>query len=84
MIPRSKVVNESIDPKCRTIYRNAHEYHINSLSLSSDGENFISTDDLRINLWHIDENKVVYNLLDLKSKISDDVEETITHSEFHP
>jgi serine/threonine-protein phosphatase 2A regulatory subunit B len=55
VLPRSKVINEALDPKCRHLYKNAHEYHINSLSLSPDGENFISADDLRVNLWNIDD-----------------------------
>jgi len=37
---------------CKQIYSNAHAYHINSLSLNSDSETFISADDLRINLWN--------------------------------
>ena len=37
----------------RKIYQNAHTYHIHSLSMNSDGETFISADDLRINLWNL-------------------------------
>lgn len=37
----------------RKIYANAHAYHINSLSVNSDGETYISADDLRINLWNL-------------------------------
>ena len=37
----------------RRIYSNAHAYHINSISLNSDGETYISSDDLRINLWNL-------------------------------
>jgi serine/threonine-protein phosphatase 2A regulatory subunit B len=36
----------------RKIYQNAHGYHINSISINSDDETFISADDLRINLWN--------------------------------
>jgi serine/threonine-protein phosphatase 2A regulatory subunit B len=36
----------------RKIYQNAHTYHIHSLSVNSDGETFLSADDLRINLWN--------------------------------
>lgn len=38
---------------CRS-FGNAHTYHINSIALSSDCETFISADDLRVNLWHLD------------------------------
>ena len=38
----------------KRIFANAHTYHINSISLNSDQETFMSADDLRINLWHIE------------------------------
>jgi serine/threonine-protein phosphatase 2A regulatory subunit B len=37
----------------RRVFANAHAYHINSISLNSDGETYISSDDLRINLWNL-------------------------------
>ncbi|RLO09148.1 hypothetical protein DYB28_000163 [Aphanomyces astaci] len=37
----------------KKVFANAHTYHINSIALNSDGETFISADDLRINLWHL-------------------------------
>lgn len=37
----------------KRIYANAHAYHINSISINSDGETYISADDLRINLWNL-------------------------------
>lgn len=41
-------------------YPNAHAYHINSLSVNVDGETFISADDLRINLWNLDNEHQVH------------------------
>lgn len=84
MIPRSKVVNESWEGKMRCFYRNGHEYHINSLSLASDGENFVSADDLRINIWNVEDNTCVYNVLDIKPTNIDELDEVISHCEFHP
>ena len=37
----------------RKIYQNAHAYHINSISVNSDCETYLSADDLRINLWNL-------------------------------
>jgi len=37
----------------RRVYANAHAYHINSISINSDSETFISADDLRVNLWNM-------------------------------
>jgi serine/threonine-protein phosphatase 2A regulatory subunit B len=38
----------------RRVFSNAHAYHINSISINSDGETYISADDLRINLWDLE------------------------------
>ena len=37
----------------RRCYKNAHSYHVNSISVCSDGQHFISADDLRVNLWNL-------------------------------
>src|SRR5690606_32733758 len=39
--------------KPKRVFEGAHAYNINSVSFNSDGETFISSDDLRINLWHV-------------------------------
>ena len=77
-------MNESWEGRYRQYYRNAHEHHINSLSVSPDGETFLSSDDLRINLWNVEDNSVVYNLVDIKPKSIDELDEIVTHCEFHP
>ena len=64
-LPRTKIVNEQWEGRLRNKYKNAHEHHINSLSLCPDGESFISSDDLRINIWNIEDSSTVYNVLDL-------------------
>jgi len=38
----------------RRVFANAHAYHINAISINSDGETYISADDLRINLWDLE------------------------------
>jgi serine/threonine-protein phosphatase 2A regulatory subunit B len=37
---------------------------------------------MRINLWNVEDNRTVFNIIDLKSK--EEADEVITHSEFHP
>lgn len=53
-IPRVVGTETLLATRCKRSYSNAHTYHINSIALSSDCETFISADDLRINLWHLD------------------------------
>lgn len=54
------------------------------MSCSPDCENFISADDLRVNLWNIDNNIVAFNLVDLKPPNIEELSEVITHVEYHP
>jgi serine/threonine-protein phosphatase 2A regulatory subunit B len=50
---QDKSTSNMIAATPRRIFANAHAYHINSISLNSDGETYISSDDLRINLWNL-------------------------------
>ncbi|KNC77492.1 protein phosphatase PP2A regulatory subunit B [Sphaeroforma arctica JP610] len=68
----------------RRVYPNAHAYHINSISINSDDELFMSADDLRINLWHLSNNKESFRILDIKPSNMEDLTEVITAAEFHP
>lgn len=61
--------------RCRKTYSNAHTYHINSISVGSDQETFISADDLRINLWHLDVTDQSFNVVDIKPQNMEDLTE---------
>ena len=52
-LPRVVAQDNVVTAVPRKVYANAHAYHINSISINSDGETYISADDLRINLWHL-------------------------------
>jgi len=81
----SVVRGESVfTARSRRVYSNAHAYHINSLSVNSDGETFISADDLRINLWHLESSQQSFNIVDIKPTNMEDLSEVITAAEFHP
>ncbi|KAL4566608.1 hypothetical protein LXL04_030728 [Taraxacum kok-saghyz] len=69
--------------RCRKMYGHAHDYNINSISNNSDGETFISSDDLRINLWNLEVSDQCFNIIDLKPSNMDDLTEVITSAEFH-
>ncbi|KAL6888219.1 hypothetical protein ACP4OV_009245 [Aristida adscensionis] len=70
--------------RCRRVYSHAHDYHINSISNNSDGETFISADDLRINLWNLEISNQSFNIVDVKPANMEDLTEVITCAEFHP
>eukprot|EP00249_Psilotum_nudum_P024761 c29288_g4_i1 orf=672-2216(-) len=70
--------------RCRRVYTHAHDYHINSISNNSDGETYISADDLRINLWNMEVSDQSFNIVDIKPANMEDLTEVITSAEFHP
>ncbi|CAH2036415.1 unnamed protein product [Thlaspi arvense] len=80
------VTSHELSPvaKCRRVYSHAHDYHINSISTNSDGETFISADDLRINLWNLEVSDQSFNIVDVKPSKMEDLSEVITAAEFHP
>ncbi|XP_072982822.1 serine/threonine protein phosphatase 2A 55 kDa regulatory subunit B beta isoform-like isoform X1 [Typha latifolia] len=82
----NKVLNigEGNFAKCRRIYAHAHDYNINSISNNSDGETFISSDELRINLWNLEVSNRCFNIVDMKPLDMEDLSEVITQAEFHP
>jgi len=51
-IPVIRPMELMVEATPKRVFGNAHTYHINSISLNSDQETFLSADDLRINLWH--------------------------------
>lgn len=53
-LPRTQGTDHITAAVPRKVYANAHAYHVNSISVNSDGETFMSADDLRINLWNLD------------------------------
>ncbi|XP_022928450.1 serine/threonine protein phosphatase 2A 55 kDa regulatory subunit B beta isoform-like isoform X1 [Cucurbita moschata] len=70
--------------RCRKVYGHAHDFNINSISNNSDGETFISADDLRINLWNLEISNQCFNIIDMKPSNMEDLTEIITSAEFHP
>ena len=72
--------------RCRRQFGAAHAYHINSLSVNSDCETYISADDLRVNLWHLERGAAedAFTVVDIKPENMEDLTEVITSAEFHP
>jgi len=59
-------VGDGYSAKCRRVFDRAHEFNINSISNNCDGETFVSADDLRINLWHLEVTSQCFNIVDMK------------------
>ncbi|KAG2652368.1 serine/threonine protein phosphatase 2A 55 kDa regulatory subunit B beta isoform-like isoform X3 [Panicum virgatum] len=77
-------VGDGYSAKCRRVFDRAHEFNVNSISNNCDGETFVSADDLRINLWHLEVTSQCFNIVDLKPADMGDLVEVIATAEFHP
>jgi len=84
VMPRFTTVESVVACQPRRTFANAHAYHINSIAVNSDGETFLSADDLRINLWHLAHSNQTFNIVDIKPENMEDLTEVITAAEFHP
>ena len=73
-----------LNAKMKRCYNNAHSYHVNTLTVNSDGDSFASADDLRINIWNLEDNKKCMNVIDCKPADMEDLSEVITCAAFHP
>lgn len=52
-MPVLKPTDLMVEVRPRRVFSNGHTYHVNSISVNSDGETYLSADDLRINMWHL-------------------------------
>ena len=64
-IPKLQPTSLMIEASPRKIFSNAHTYHINSIAINSDDETYLSADDLRINLWHLQRTDQSFSILSL-------------------
>ncbi|CAK7322263.1 Serine/threonine-protein phosphatase 2A 55 kDa regulatory subunit B alpha isoform (Fragment) [Vulpes lagopus] len=83
-VPVFRPMDLMVEASPRRIFANAHTYHINSISINSDYETYLSADDLRINLWHLEITDRSFNIVDIKPANMEELTEVITAAEFHP
>lgn len=83
-IPKVTKEETIVGHQVKKTFSNSHSYNINSISLNSDQETFLSADDLRINLWNLNYEKECMNILDIKPGNMEDLTEVITCACFHP
>ncbi|XP_064868863.1 serine/threonine-protein phosphatase 2A 55 kDa regulatory subunit B delta isoform-like isoform X1 [Oncorhynchus nerka] len=73
-----------VEASPRRVFANAHTYHINSISVNSDHQTYLSADDLRINLWHLEITDRSFNIVDIKPANMEELTEVITAAECQP
>lgn len=83
-LPQIKTMDLVVESTPKRIYANAHTYHINSISVNSDQETYLSADDLRLYCWNLENNSTCFNIVDIKPVNMEELTEVITSAEFHP
>jgi len=76
--------SETITGKLLGTFPDRHlEFSIHSVSFNSDGETFLSADDLKVYLWNIQHQDAIC-VLDLQPEDMNDLEDAIVCTTFHP
>jgi len=84
IVPHYEPMELMIEASPKKVFANAHMYHINSISVNNDNETYLSADDLRINLWHLEITDRSFNVVDIKPENMENLTEVITAAEYHP
>ncbi|NXP41836.1 2ABD phosphatase, partial [Leiothrix lutea] len=69
-VPTLKPMDLMVEASPRRTFANAHTYHINSISVNSDYATYLSADDLRINLWHLEVTNRSFSILCCPARLS--------------
>lgn len=81
-VPKVKVLDSALTPSVKKIYPILHNYNINSVSACVNGENFLTADDLSINLWSFGASDRTFTILDISPKNLNEINEVITTAKF--
>eukprot|EP00768_Dysnectes_brevis_P003548 gnl/Dysnectes_brevis/2527_a3036_1661.p1 GENE.gnl/Dysnectes_brevis/2527_a3036_1661~~gnl/Dysnectes_brevis/2527_a3036_1661.p1 ORF type:complete len:461 (+),score=101.21 gnl/Dysnectes_brevis/2527_a3036_1661:36-1418(+) len=68
----------------RRVFANASNFRIHSIAPSASGDTFLAADDLRINMWWLEDHTQAYNVVDLKPAVMTDLCEVLTAANHHP
>lgn len=83
VVPKTRVVNKYYQNNLKQTYANLHNYHINSVTLASNRQHFITADDLRVYLWNIELPHQAFNLVDLKPPQFEGTYRVLTACKYH-
>ncbi|EFO65151.1 Protein phosphatase PP2A regulatory subunit B [Giardia lamblia P15] len=77
-------VTSTVSIAVRKNFTHASNYHINSVCMGPGSEQFISSDDLTITQWWVEDNTVAHMLVDLRPHNLSDIVETICSADLDP
>lgn len=82
-MPKLKVVEQNLFPSLKRAFPALHAYHIHSVSMNLNGTSFLSSDDLSVLLWDLEEMKVAHGLINIKPPSLNELTEVITSATFN-
>lgn len=82
-MPKMKVIEQNHYPSLKRTFPSLHGYHIHSLSQNLNGTSFLSSDDLSVLLWDLEEMKVAHGLINIKPASINELTEVITSAVFN-
>lgn len=82
-MPKMKVIEQNHYPSLKRTFPSLHGYHIHSLSQNLNGTSFLSSDDLSVLFWDLEEMKVAHGLINIKPASINELTEVITSAVFN-
>lgn len=83
--PRTRREDWVPQASCKREFKHANgNTHIETVSMCSDGETFLSADPLSVNLWHLERSDLAFNVIDIKPDDIETLTEVITCATYHP
>lgn len=79
-----KLWHTGVKAKCRRVFQGGHEFRIHSVSANCTKTQFLSCDDLTLNLWDLERTESTYRAADHKPFSIKDLKEVLLHAAFHP
>ena len=83
-VPVFQPMELMVEASPKRVFANAHTYHINSISVNSDQETYLSADDLRINLWNLEITDQSFSILPKLICFPSSSQMMCVHSQLNP
>lgn len=83
-LPKIKTLDTGLSPVIKVSYPILHTYNVHSVSACANGENFLSADDLTVNLWAFGVTERTFTVLDISPRNLNEINEVLTTAKFDP
>jgi serine/threonine-protein phosphatase 2A regulatory subunit B len=81
-LPKLKTIDQTFCPSLKRVFPNLHSYHVHSVSVCNNNSSFLSSDDLSVLAWDMEELKTTYAMINIKPPSMNELTEVITSAIF--